>query len=259
MEYKTGEIKKYLNTKILGRNIKIFETINSTSTYLKENESEDGDVVIALHQSAGRGRKGREFISEKKQGIYFSFLLDSNIEIDKLSKVTICVAVAVTRAIKEVCGIDTDIKWVNDIFYNNKKLGGILTEATLINIEKKAEKLIIGVGLNTGKIPKEISNIGISFDEIMDYKNYENRLISEILNYFEKIYFDYFEEKFSEIIYEYKQRLFIMNKLVDVVGSSSYLAKVIDLNEKGELVILDENNNKLTLNSGEISVRVGSL
>ncbi len=260
-------IRANLKTNILGSEIKVFETINSTSTYLKENICENGEVVVALHQSSGRGRKGRSFLSNSNKGIYFSFVLNSNIDFEKLSLVTIWVAVAVARSLKSVYNIDVNIKWVNDVFYNNKKLGGILTESVLLSKQQKVDKLIIGIGLNTEKVADEISEIATSIQEItenskiQDTQNIQlrNNLISEILNNFEEIYLNCTEIDVSgnpNIINEYKNRLFFLNKEVQVIGQEVYTAKALDINEKGELVVENSKGELITLNSGEISIKV---
>ncbi len=269
-EISAKSVKDNLRTKILGSEVKVFDTINSTSTYLKENDCKNGEVVVALHQSAGRGRKGRSFLSNSNRGVYFSFILNTNIDFEKLSLVTIWVAVAVVRSFKSVYNIEVDIKWVNDIFYNNKKLGGILTETILLSKEQKVDKLIIGIGLNTGKVADEISDIAISIEEILNKsentnnenkisQNLRNNLISEILNNFEEIYLSCTDTSRSEnpkIINEYKKQLFFLNKEVTVIGQETFKAKAIDLNEKGELIIKNKQDELITLNSGEISIKL---
>jgi len=73
-------------------------------------------VIIANKQSAGRGRLGRSFFSPEETGIYMSILLRPNIELQKSVRITSMAAVAVARAIERVSGIETKIKWVNDVF-----------------------------------------------------------------------------------------------------------------------------------------------
>lgn len=251
-------IRKNLKTKVLGSEIKIFETIKSTNSYAKENNCKNGEVIVALYQSQGRGRKGREFVSNKDDGIYLTFVLNSGLDfelgIDKISMITINVAVAVTRALKKVCNIDVGVKWVNDIFFNNKKLCGILTEATFSLEDQKVDKLIVGIGINTGEVSEDIKNIATSINEISKCKNYKNDLISEILNSFEEIFLNNLN-----LLEEYKKKLFFMNQKVRVIGQSTYEAIAVDLNERGELIVRDENNNLITLNSGEISIKVGGI
>ncbi len=251
-------IRKNLKTKVLGKKIEIFKTIDSTNTYLKKGSFINGAVVVANHQSKGRGRRGRVFISNENKGIYMSFILNHSIDIEKISLITISVAVAVSRALKKICNVDVDLKWINDIFYNKKKLGGILTEGVISIEENKLTKLIIGIGLNTNIVSEEIENIAISIEDIIKNKNYKNDLISEILNSFEEIFFNnLLEDNMEEILGEYKKKLFVIGQKVDVIGSEIYEAKVLDINKKGELIVEDKKGNINILNSGEISIKFG--
>ncbi len=249
-------IREKLKTKILGKEIKIFKTIDSTNTYLKENTFESGTVAVSNHQSKGKGRRGKQFISSENKGIYLSFIIDANIDINKISLVTICVGVAVVRALKEVCGFDASLKWINDIFYNRKKLGGILTEATLLLEEQKVDKLIIGIGLNTNSVDEEIKEIATAISDIVKCENYKNELIAEILNNFEQIYFNnLIEHLMEDVLKEYKEKLFFLNEEINVVGKETFTAIAYDINSKGELLIKDEKGNTQCLNSGEISIK----
>ncbi len=249
-------IKENLTTNIIGKKIKIFKTIDSTNTYLKENDFENGTVVISNHQSSGKGRRGKQFISNENSGIYFSFVIYENIDINKISLVTICVGVVVVRALKKICNFDASLKWINDIFYNRKKLGGILTEATLLLEEQKIEKLIIGIGLNTNNVDEKVKDIATSINDIIQCDNYKNKLISEILNTFEEIYINnLINGEMQSILDEYKEKLFFLNEKIQVIGAETYNAVALGINEKGELLIKDEDEVIKTLNSGEISIK----
>ena len=125
------------------------DEIDSTNSYLKvlaASGAPEGTVIIANRQSAGRGRLGRSFFSPEEKGIYMSILLRPSIELDRAVLITSMAAVAVARAMETVKGITAQIKWVNDVFINKKKVCGILTEAGL-NPEK-------GIKLKQKIIPK---------------------------------------------------------------------------------------------------------
>ncbi len=206
-------VSENLQTNVIGKNIKIFKTINSTNTYLKENKCDNGTVVISTHQSDGKGRKGRTFISEENKGIYLSFVLNEGVTFNNMPLVTICAGVAVVRALKKICNFDAELKWINDIFYERKKIGGILTEATLSLEDQTVDKLIIGIGLNTSDIPKKLEGIATSIEAISDCSNYKNKLISEILNSFEHIHINNLSNNYMEsILKEYEEKLFFLNE-----------------------------------------------
>ncbi len=250
-------IKEGLNTTFLGKEVIVFDTIDSTNKYIKENIETEGTVIIANEQYQGVGRKGRSFLSPA-DGVYFSFVIKPNIEFADIQSLTICVAVAVTNALKNLFEFNPDIKWVNDIYYQNKKLCGILTELSISKETKLIDKVIVGIGLNTGTIDKEVSDIATSIADIVSEEIDRNKIISEILNEFEKIYFNnILGKKVNEIIEIYKSRLFILGKTVIAIqGDDSYECKVIDMGEQGELIVEKNDGSIVSLNSGEVSLKV---
>ena len=144
-----AEISSRLDTEFLGKKLYYFETIDSTNEYLKhlpEEETVHGTVCVGDHQSAGKGRLGRTWISPRGSSIYISYLLKPDIEPAKASMLTIVAALSVAKAINIVTGLDTSIKWPNDIVVNSKKVCGILTEMTADM--DRIERVIIGIGIN---------------------------------------------------------------------------------------------------------------
>jgi BirA family transcriptional regulator, biotin operon repressor / biotin---[acetyl-CoA-carboxylase] ligase len=138
-----------------------YEELGSTQDKLKElfaeGEVDFGDGVQAESQTAGRGRFGRKFYSPPKSGIYLSVLLPfTNAEL-----LTVGAAVAVLQSIEEVTGKRADVKWVNDVYLNGKKIAGILAEA-VVDKDGKPAAVILGVGINvvspTGDFPEDIQN-----------------------------------------------------------------------------------------------------
>ena len=122
------------------------EETSSTNTELKSRASSlpGGTVLWSLRQTAGRGRSGRSFLSPEG-GLYYSMLLKFPAPEERLTAVTPLAAVAVARALKAVCGLDTQIKWPNDILCSGKKLCGILTEST---VGASGMQIIVGIGVN---------------------------------------------------------------------------------------------------------------
>ncbi|MCX7661800.1 MAG: biotin--[acetyl-CoA-carboxylase] ligase, partial [Candidatus Omnitrophica bacterium] len=151
------EIKYRLNTKIFGRKIYYFEIVDSTMDIAFElglkNEAE-GTLVIAEGQKKGRGRLNRCWYSPKYKGIYLSLIIKPKVLPNQAPVFTLMSAVSVCKAIKSFTGIDSRIKWPNDIIVNERKLGGILTE---INAETdQVHFLVIGIGLNVNNDKKSL-------------------------------------------------------------------------------------------------------
>lgn len=157
--------------------ITIFEEIDSSNEEAKRRIAEGANEDFALvskAQTAGKGRKGRSFYSPKDTGIYLTFVhfSDNNVE-DDLS-VTVCSSVLVKNAIKESLNIECGIKWVNDLYYKEKKICGILCECVLkgsLNNAKNAIIVGIGINLSTSDFPEEIMDKAGS---LIDNKKYNH-------------------------------------------------------------------------------------
>ncbi|MBR6501944.1 MAG: biotin--[Clostridia bacterium] len=151
-------------------NLFAFKKIDSTNIYAKTLASEgykDGTVVVAREQTAGKGRLGRTFFS-KRGGLYFSVILRPYKSLNDTVFITTAAAVAAARAIEKVSGKKCEIKWVNDIYINNKKVCGILTEGA-ITPDGSLDYAILGVGINLfapkGGFPSNLPLAGSVFDK----------------------------------------------------------------------------------------------
>lgn len=255
-------IRESLATDFIGQNIALLPTVHSTNQYLKEMDTADipnGYVVIADEQTGGRGRRSRMFLSPKGGGVYLSVLLKLDGWQNDIRLLTICAAVAVSKAIENVCGIRADIKWVNDIFCNGKKICGILTEAVLSGELQELSTVIVGIGINTGEVPSELGGIATSIQEAAGIRGIRNRLIAEVLNQFEAVYLDCMERgKKRDIISYYESRLFIVGERVLVAGiNHSYTATVTGIDETGALIVKDGCGEIRHITTGEIELNRG--
>ena len=146
------EIHKYLRTKIFGRKLFCFETVDSTNLYAKslmEQEFEEGILVIAENQTAGRGRLGRTWQSESGKNLTFSILLKPKISPESVGVLSMYASLAVAEAIQEISALAPECKWPNDVLVDEKKLCGILSEAVFHH--EKLSGVIIGIGLNVNQ------------------------------------------------------------------------------------------------------------
>ena len=143
--------------------------VTSTNTLLKaqaEQGAPEGTVLIAESQTAGKGRLGRHFTSPPGTGIYFSLLLRPHCTAEKSLFITTTAAVAVCEAIEQVTGLNPQIKWVNDVYLNEKKVCGILTEASVDFENGGLNWAVLGIGINIAVpedgFPEEIRSISLS-------------------------------------------------------------------------------------------------
>ena len=254
-------ISSGLSTKFIGRQMRILPSVSSTNQYLKELDSgiiDNGFVVIANEQIKGRGRRSREFVSARDEGIYLSILLKiGGIQRD-VRLLTICAAVAVSRAIESICGINAEIKWVNDIYCGGKKICGILTEAVLSGELQEVDTVIVGIGINTGAVPFEIRELATSVREECGMRAVRNGLIAEVLSRFEEAYLEYTEKGNAEnIISYYNQKLFIKGKRVLVLKQDGeFVATALGIDVSGALIVESEGVPK-HISTGEIKLIKG--
>lgn len=237
-----------------------FSEIDSTNRYVKElavSGAPEGTVVIAKKQSAGRGRLGRSFFSPEEKGIYMSILLRPELELQRAVLITSMAAVAVANAIERVSGLNAQIKWVNDIFVNQKKVCGILTEAGIDGENGSLEYAVLGIGVNVGfmEFPEELKEIATSVSNECGIEIKKEALIEEILKELERWYPTLWN---GEFLKESKARSILLGKEILVIDASvsgcSYAAKAVDLDEMGHLIIEREGKREI-LNSGEVSIR----
>ena len=246
-----------LNTNIIGKKILHFETIESTNNYAKKIALEelDGTVIISEEQTKGRGRVGKQWYSKSGEGIWMSIILKPDIIPQKAPFITLIAGASIVKALNKL-GVETFIKWPNDITINNKKVAGILTE--LSTEVDKINYIVLGIGINTKtmKFSQEISEIATSLHK-EGYEISRVDIVKAILEEFEKLYLQYVNENVR------KETLSICRKYSAIIGKDIYLIKedekelvrCLDINDDGNLIVRNENNIIQEIISGEISIR----
>lgn len=215
-------------------------------------------VVLSEEQTAGKGRMGRSFFSPNQTGIYMSLILKPDLEAADAVLMTAGAAVGVCRGIKKATGLETQIKWVNDVYYQNKKVCGILTEAGTDFESGMLSYLIIGIGLNVfvpeHDFPGEISGTAASLFNKKPDSLTRNRLAAQIINEVFEICDNLGNRSFIE---EYRKRSLVIGHQIDVIrrNQEGRQAIVLDIDENGGLIVQYKNNEREILHSGEISIR----
>lgn len=206
-------------------------------------------LYLAAAQSTGRGRFGRAFFCPSQGGFYMSLHLKPNLPFDQLPSYTILTAGAIYKAVKNLTLMEVDIKWVNDIYYRNKKTSGILTEATTSIETGLVTDVIIGVGFNffIKDFPAEIKEkAGSLFEEKPTISR--NELIAEIWKCF-------YESDPEELIYLYKQRSLVLGRQVTFSQKGvDYQGLAKDISDSGQLLVQLTDGQEIWLNSGEVSL-----
>lgn len=241
-----------------------FDSVGSTNNVLKEMASRgagSGTVVIADRQTSGKGRRGRSFESPSGAGIYFSYLFRPESGFEKISDLTSWTAVAVADAIKKAYGFDTQIKWVNDLLMNRKKICGILTEVSVEGESGFIDTCIIGIGVNVNEssFPPELSDIATSVSiENGGRRFVRARLASEMIRSIDELTSrwpdsPYYLERYRElnitagsIITAYPQK---------IENGQGRTGKAISVNDDFSLKVRFDDGSVSDLKSGEVSVR----
>lgn len=247
-------IEELKNLGITPPKIIFYESIDSTNTRAKEWAKQNPDnhspvVFIANRQTAGRGRRGRSFVSEGGAGIYISILTYPKESGADATATTARAALTLAKATESLSDCDIKIKWVNDLYLGGKKLAGILTEAEMGEDGKIAYQ-VVGMGINVYKnaISDEISDIATSIEGETGIGVDRSKLAAAIINYHLNYSGDFYTE--------YKSRSFIIGKRVTVMKlSESYEAKVVDIDSDFSLII-ERDGKQERLFTGEISLKI---
>ncbi len=215
-----------------------------------------GTAIFAGYQAAGRGRMGRSFSSPAGQGVYMSLVLRPNCKPQQLMHLTCAAAVAACKAVEKVIGIRPDIKWINDLVYQKRKLAGILTELVLLPDSTAA---IIGIGINCCQkaedFPEEIRETAGSLSMFTERSVEPAELAAALLVELERISRKLLDGK-AEIMAFYRKSCITLGKEISVVqGNDVRHGQAIGLDEDGALTVRFSDGNVELVNSGEASIR----
>lgn len=230
--------------------IHIYDEIDSTNDEAKRLLNDKNMLIISNCQTKGKGRQGKSFYSPKDTGIYLSLVLHPNININELLSLTTISSVAIADALTEL-NINSKIKWVNDIYLDNKKIAGILTEA-ITNFETMiTQSVIIGIGINvsTTNFPIELDQIATSINANIERNTLIAKIINNLMDLVNKL-------PNKDYIKKYKEYSNVIgNEVIYYINNEQHLGKAIDINDDGSLII-NSDNKIITLNSGEISLKI---
>ena len=254
-------------------NIHKYQSLDSTNNKAKElaeNGAPSGTVVVADMQTSGRGRLGRTFESPDNAGLYMSILLRPNLSEHCMMLITTAAAVAVTRALQSLHGIDAEIKWVNDICARGRKLCGILAEGLVNPQSGKPEAVVLGIGINlkvpSGNYAESIKDIAISVEEIIGtapaLREMQDALALAIAENVLALTANDEVITSPSLLAEYRERSCVIGRSVLVyksgaAGAASIPrpAKALDIADNGGLSVIYSDGSREILTSGEITIR----
>ena len=248
-------INKYLTTDC---DILEFDTLASTNDTAKEmglQGAKENTVIIAKKQTNGRGRMGRQFFSPEHSGIYMSILLRPKFGAESAQLITVAAAVAVAEALDEICGADTKIKWVNDIYIDKRKVCGILTDSTFSG---DGYFSVLGIGINLyspeNDFPSDIKDIAGAVLKEKPSDDIKEKIIAAVIDKFNFYYKDLTAKAFLRV---YREKSNLIGKEIKFSQDGKEIfATVKDINDNAHLIITLESGEVRELFAGEISVRL---
>ncbi len=231
---------------------------NQDAKLAAANGAPHGSVFIANEQTMGRGRRGRNFISMPGNGIYMSIILKPLLNASDAIYITTAASVAVYRAIKKVTSKDTQIKWVNDLYFEGKKVCGILTEAVTNCETGLIDSIILGIGVNFNirveQIPADLKGIAgaLYYGDTSGVSR--NQLVAEILHQVLQLCMD---SDNREFLNDYRENSLVLGREISILGfCEPKKAIAVGIEENGGLIVEYEDGKKETLHTGEVSIRL---
>ncbi len=262
--FNTDILASALNPGLFGKNIIFRETIGSTNVFLKRLAQEgasEGTVVIADEQSAGLGRLGREWFSKKGENLLFSVLLRPQLPPSKLFVLTMIFALAGIDAVQDISGLNAMIKWPNDIYIGEKKLGGILAEFSVV--QGVVQHLVLGMGLNVNWNPSTERTLLYPTSSIFVESQGKVSREEILVNLLKRLEVSYYEvgrdmERTEEGFYEkWNEKSLILGKTVVIeTGKECIEGEAAGIDRDGALTLITANGDKRKFLCGDVSVKM---
>ena len=232
-----------------------FDSVDSTNTEAinqAKRGADEGLCIVSREQTAGRGRHGRTWVSEKDAGLYFSLVLRPKIEIRILPLITLMTAVAVHNSIENAFKIECDIKWVNDIHVGGKKICGILAET--VETEKGLAVIVgIGINLKSSNFPPELAETATSIEKETGAAPNVETFLPVLTSFLEK-YCDLLYEDAAKIRAEWSQRSsYAFGKVVRIMlENETIYGTTRGIEENGALRLELETGELRIIHTGEV-------
>ncbi len=247
-----------LETEWIGRNFILLEETDSTNSFIlsDKNELPNGTVVFAEHQTAGRGRLNRSWISAPEQNLTFSVLItEISPLLPDIHLVNFAASIAVAESIQNLYQLPTDLKWPNDVLVRNKKISGILIES--LSSGSLIKKLALGIGVNvnqttfTGDFLIQPTSLKNELREAVS----REKFLAEILNNLEQELLNLAADK-QAVIDDWKSKCSALHDKITInIDSKEYDGVLDDINEQGFLLLRTPEDEIKKFTFGDIQVR----
>lgn len=252
-------IRQLLPDELQSWEFEYYSSISSTNDMAKQyaiTHAHQPKVFLANEQTAGRGRMGKQFFSPANTGIYMSICVFPTTPLHDVSMITCATAIAAARALEEFTHQRIGIKWVNDLYLHQKKIGGILTEGITSVENHSLASLIVGIGINispSDHLPDQLKDIASSVFDAPAAHFTRNEWIARFLTHWNELFHTLNEKTFME---EYKKRSIVLGKPITVHRQGKIFHAIArDITPEGHLLVEDEQNALHELTYGEVSIR----
>ncbi len=254
------KIKNDLTSSVAGLTSKLtlLTSVDSTNAYLLREEPSLGvQVCLSEFQTAGRGRRGRQWVSPFASNIYLSLKLSISGGVGAFEGISLAVGVAVARSLKQLGARSLQLKWPNDVLWSNKKLGGILIE--VVGDPSGLCHLVVGLGLNlktTKAMTLAIDQPWVALDGVMSESISRNSVVTSLLNHIVPVLLSYEDRGFAGYKSEWESLNAHANQEVDLyIGTTRKNGIVRGVNDTGALLLETERGLEI-FHGGEVSLRV---
>jgi BirA family biotin operon repressor/biotin-[acetyl-CoA-carboxylase] ligase len=240
--------------------VRVFDSIDSTNTFARQLAAEgapEGTVVVADHQTAGRGRRGRSFLSPSGVGVYLSVLLRPQVRPEQILHLTALVGVAGCNAVERAAGARPGIKWTNDLVFGKKKMSGILTELSVEAETREVSYVVSGIGLNCNEqsFPAELQSMATSIRMETGRPVDRCRLAAELIRELERMNRGLFTEKEAWLRQFTRDCVTVGQDVKIVRGDEERFAHVEGIGPDAELLVRFPDGTREAVSSGEVSIR----
>jgi BirA family transcriptional regulator, biotin operon repressor / biotin---[acetyl-CoA-carboxylase] ligase len=251
-------LRKRMKGNVFGKRVFHFFKTDSTNRVAMElgyAGEPEGTVVLAEAQTAGRGRSGRSWHSEKGTGLYFTVVLRPRLSPAQAPLLTMLAGISAQTAITAQTGMAPELKWPNDLLLNGKKVGGILTE---MHAEPNAVRfVIVGIGINVNqeKFPPELSGTATSIRKESGRMSYRLELLVRLLTQFESDYNRFLREGPAYVVARFESvSSFAKGRRVRVdTGAESYSGVTAGLSPEGLLLVQRDSGPLVTVIAGDVT------
>jgi BirA family biotin operon repressor/biotin-[acetyl-CoA-carboxylase] ligase len=233
------------------------DSTNNRALELARQGASEGVIVGARQQTAGKGRLGRTWISPPDAGLYISFVLRPPLQPADSRLMSFVAGVAVMRSVQTLHGFTVGLKWVNDIVYGARKLGGILCEM-VPGGENPA--LVVGIGINVrrphGEVPEELAAVATNLEEVTNQPVDPNRLAVQLALELEMAYELLLQGRSDEVLKYWRRYSVTLGKQIRAqTGNRTFEGTATDIAEDGALLVMLDTGETVTLHAGDVSIR----